>query len=253
MRFRLGDSGFSCGNNSTDDSGSGTGKLAYFRVVSLTVYAVLLFATVLISATGRTTAGEPKQKLNAGLLRGTVLPETKPDTVQATNARWLTALSKAGASNDVVDRLDYSNFRFSLKPAASKPSARKVRLRYASLGPIRLPARKPKELANRSSSRIVKWLAYPGCVPQSLKKVLDVVARRFGSVTVNSTHRSVSHNREVGGAKHSYHLKCQAVDFRIHGDYRATIAFLRTQAQVGGLKHYGGGLFHIDTGPRRTW
>ena len=23
--------------------------------------------------------------------------------------------------------------------------------------------------------------------------------------------------------------------------------------KAGGLKHYGGGLFHIDTGPRRRW
>jgi hypothetical protein len=27
------------------------------------------------------------------------------------------------------------------------------------------------------------------------------------------------------------------------------MAYLRST--VGGLKHYGGGLFHIDTGPRR--
>jgi hypothetical protein len=25
------------------------------------------------------------------------------------------------------------------------------------------------------------------------------------------------------------------------------------RSRVGGFKHYGGGLFHIDTGPRRTW
>ena len=29
--------------------------------------------------------------------------------------------------------------------------------------------------------------------------------------------------------------------------------FLRAQKVVGGYKHYGRGVFHIDTGPRRTW
>jgi hypothetical protein len=31
------------------------------------------------------------------------------------------------------------------------------------------------------------------------------------------------------------------------------MAFLRSHGSVGGLKHYGGGLFHIDSGPRRGW
>jgi uncharacterized protein YcbK (DUF882 family) len=53
----------------------------------------------------------------------------------------------------------------------------------------------------------------------------------------------------VGGAKRSYH----AVDFNVLGNYRAILAFLKARTEVGGLKHYGGGAFHIDTGPRRTW
>jgi hypothetical protein len=28
---------------------------------------------------------------------------------------------------------------------------------------------------------------------------------------------------------------------------------LRSNGSVGGLKHYGGGLFHIDNGARRSW
>ena len=31
------------------------------------------------------------------------------------------------------------------------------------------------------------------------------------------------------------------------------LSFLKANKRVGGLKHYGGGAFHIDTGPRRTW
>jgi uncharacterized protein YcbK (DUF882 family) len=73
----------------------------------------------------------------------------------------------------------------------------------------------------------------------------------FGSVTVNSTCRSTARNRAVGGAGHSYHLTGNAADIRIRGNIRAAAVYLRGAA--GGFKHYGGGLFHIDTGPHRSW
>jgi len=49
----------------------------------------------------------------------------------------------------------------------------------------------------------------------------------------------------------SYHLTGDAADIRIWGNVRGAARYLRTV--VGGYKHYGGGLFHIDTGPRRSW
>jgi uncharacterized protein YcbK (DUF882 family) len=70
-------------------------------------------------------------------------------------------------------------------------------------------------------------------------------------VTVNSTCRSTARNRAVGGAGHSYHLTGNAADIRIRGNIRAAAVYLRGAA--GGFKHYGGGLFHIDTGPHRSW
>lgn len=91
------------------------------------------------------------------------------------------------------------------------------------------------------------------CVPDSLKVVLNEVSRRYGPVTVNSTHRSRSKNRRVGGASHSYHLNCQAVDFRVKGNQSAVMKYLRSHPNVGGLKRYRSGFIHIDTGPRRSW
>jgi len=91
------------------------------------------------------------------------------------------------------------------------------------------------------------------CVPDSLKVVLNEVSRRYGPVTVSSTHRSRSRNRQVGGAHQSYHLNCQAVDFRVNGNPSAVLKFLRSHPNVGGLKRYRSGFFHIDTGPRRNW
>ncbi|HRK17794.1 MAG TPA: D-Ala-D-Ala carboxypeptidase family metallohydrolase, partial [Hyphomicrobiaceae bacterium] len=96
------------------------------------------------------------------------------------------------------------------------------------------------------------WQATAGCVPGQLRGVLSSLVSTFGAVTVTSTCRSRSSNRAAGGARRSYHLSGQAVDFRVRGaGSGAVYAFLSSNGSVGGLKHYGGGLFHIDTGPRR--
>lgn len=98
----------------------------------------------------------------------------------------------------------------------------------------------------------IRWTANSGCLDAGLRSVLNA-ASAYGSITVNSTCRSHSHNRAVGGAKHSKHLTGDAVDFRVHGNAGAVYAYLKSSGAVGGLKHYGGGLFHIDNGDRRSW
>ncbi len=99
----------------------------------------------------------------------------------------------------------------------------------------------------------VRWVASSSCLNSRLRAIVYEVASRYGSVTVSSTCRSRSRNRRVGGAKRSRHLTGNAVDFRVHGRYGAAYSYLKSHSGVGGYKHYGGGLFHIDTGPRRTW
>jgi uncharacterized protein YcbK (DUF882 family) len=100
----------------------------------------------------------------------------------------------------------------------------------------------------------IRWVASAGCLNGTLRSVVAQVAASYGSVTVNSTCRSKGHNRKVGGAKKSHHLTGDAVDFRVRsGNVRAVYAFLRSHGSLGGVKHYGGGLFHIDTGPRRSF
>ena len=98
----------------------------------------------------------------------------------------------------------------------------------------------------------IRWAANSGCLDSGLRAVLNA-ASSYGSITVNSTCRSHSHNRSVGGAKRSKHLTGDAVDFRVHGNASAVYAYLKSSGSVGGLKHYGGGLFHIDNGERRSW
>lgn len=165
---------------------------------------------------------------------------------------------------------------------AAKRSRSARRTRTASLGDTALPAARSARSERRTAKRGVprktrlaslgggvfdakpatgpsvsgggiRWAASSGCLNSGLRSVVASVASAFGGVTVNSTCRSSGHNRRVGGARHSHHLTGNAVDFRVRGNWRGVWAFLRSSGGVGGMKHYGGGLFHIDTGSRRSW
>ena len=92
-----------------------------------------------------------------------------------------------------------------------------------------------------------------GCLPDELKGALKRVAAAYGRITVSSTHRSRPHNRRIGGARHSMHLACRAVDFRVHHPHRGLLSFLRRQPGLGGIKRYRSGFYHIDNGERRSW
>ncbi|NQX79497.1 MAG: DUF882 domain-containing protein [Hyphomicrobiaceae bacterium] len=113
-------------------------------------------------------------------------------------------------------------------------------------------SQKQNSTKNYNETRhVVIWAASSQCLNERLKMAIYHVARNWGQVRVNSTCRSRKHNQLVGGAKHSYHLTGKAADIRVWGDIRAAARYLRKTA--GGYKHYGGGLFHIDIGPRRSW
>ncbi len=104
-----------------------------------------------------------------------------------------------------------------------------------------------------SQSATVTYKDTGWCLPPQLRRVLKRVARRYGPVTVHSTHRWWLENWRKGGARNSYHLRCKAVDFSVDGDPASVVAFLKSQRAVGGYKYYSSGFYHIDTGPRRTW
>ena len=91
------------------------------------------------------------------------------------------------------------------------------------------------------------------CLPGDLMNVIYDVAEKFGEVQVLSTFRDPDRNRRVGGATRSYHLRCQAIDFRVVNRSPGLLEYLEKRAEVGGLKRYPLGFYHIDTGPRRSW
>jgi uncharacterized protein YcbK (DUF882 family) len=124
-------------------------------------------------------------------------------------------------------------------------------VRLASLGPA-APTADPATSPSLSGGAI-HWRASADCLASPLRAVLALVAESFGPLTVNSTCRGSAHNARVGGAPRSKHLTGNAVDFRVRGRYGEVLAFLLRQRTVGGYKHYGSGVFHIDTGQRRTW
>jgi uncharacterized protein YcbK (DUF882 family) len=117
---------------------------------------------------------------------------------------------------------------------------------YEKMNPLILAA------LPRGKSAIV-FRAPTKCVPGSLIKVLKRVSAKYGPITVNSTFRSTSKNRKVGGRGKSMHLSCRAVDFRVHGATRRLMQFLQAQSEVGGFNRYPSGFYHIDNGPKRTW
>ena len=121
------------------------------------------------------------------------------------------------------------------------------------LEPNEFDAMDAVELAAVPTGQRIKWTAPSHCVPASLKGVIQKVAAKFGPITVSSTARSRTKNARVGGRSKSFHLGCRAVDFRVHSSTKGLIAFLAAQKNIGGIKRYSSGFYHIDNGPRRSW
>lgn len=93
--------------------------------------------------------------------------------------------------------------------------------------------------------------------PKEVLEWLEVIRDQFNDkpVVVNSGYRCPTHNANVGGAKGSYHLKGQAVDFSIPGVAVASIYHFADQlvGNDGGVGRYPT-FVHIDNrGYKARW
>jgi len=90
------------------------------------------------------------------------------------------------------------------------------------------------------------------CLPASLRSVLRDVETRFGAVTLVSTTELNTDNHSAGGVRHRLHSACQAVDFKVKGNGKVVVAYLRSRTEVAGINSYGNnGVIHIDHNPPR--
>ncbi|MBD5631707.1 MAG: DUF882 domain-containing protein [Clostridia bacterium] len=83
-----------------------------------------------------------------------------------------------------------------------------------------------------------------------LVEILQKVRSHFGkAVSITSAYRTPSHNKSVGGATSSYHVKGQAADFTVTGVSNRDVAkYLQDIGAKGiGLYDYTGGFVHVDT------
>lgn len=70
---------------------------------------------------------------------------------------------------------------------------------------------KVREFACRDGSQVVFIDSY-------LVSILDILRNQAGKpVIINSGYRTPARNKEVGGAKYSYHMRGMAADIRIEG------------------------------------
>ncbi|MEZ5923767.1 MAG: D-Ala-D-Ala carboxypeptidase family metallohydrolase [Hyphomicrobiaceae bacterium] len=227
----------------------------------------VVFATLLVSVAGSAgearAAGDGKSAALANELRALsathaqalVKPQQKArvKTAKAASAGQAKATkkSKKGSTSKLVAKTSKAKVAAKDLPKKKRKGGTKV----ASVSAFVSGAPVKKSLIKKGGKLKgnVSWNAPSGCVPGALKGVLYQVSQKFGPVVVNSTARGHKHNRRVGGARKSWHLRCMAVDFRVHGRTGGLWAYLRSHPAVGGLHRYPSGFFHIDVGPRRTW
>lgn len=147
-----------------------------------------------------------------------------------------------------------------VQATSSEPAPPQVGV-FVPQAPPAIPAERPPaqrspttptlgEAAGRGSVRS-DASASTECLPAEFKALLQDVAARFGKVTVVATNGAQTDNHSRGSVRNGLHLSCRAVDFRVEGDIRAVLGYLRTRPEVNGLNSFRTNLIHIDHAERR--
>ncbi len=244
---------------------------------TLSLFAIAFVATLGLARPALADGGLETQKGGLFHRKGFISPEIyrrkEPPKTTASQSQSNTRVASRTSTTPSTTRARKTTTN--TQPSKRRIPQRVVRRREQKVARTPTPAKKPvrvasltQEVPSSSSSGSsgpskpttpsvtggaarVQWAASSRCVPARLRNAINHVARTYGRVRVNSTCRSRRHNRRVGGASRSYHMLGKAADIRVFGNIRGAARYLRSVA--GGYKHYGGGLFHIDTGPKRSW
>ena len=77
-------------------------------------------------------------------------------------------------------------------------------------------------------------------IDSQLIEILEKIRNHFGTpITINSGFRTVKHNRNVGGAKASYHCKGMAADIVVKGHSAKEVAkYADSILDKGGVYHF---------------
>jgi len=111
----------------------------------------------------------------------------------------------------------------------------------------RWPNFSPEEIACRGTGKI-------GIDPEAMDRLQCLRGLIAAPLMLNSAYRSPEHNRAVGGAAHSQHLKARAFDVSMANHDPETFEAAARKAGFTGFGFYPRNDFiHIDTGPAREW
>lgn len=158
----------------------------------------------------------------------------------------LIGLTAGQTKQEINDHEDDSSFTID-NPMNARPS-------WPSVTRTTIRGKRFKEVTNFVSleSALSNKLS---CAPDTLKDALKKAQSELGSLSIVSGYRSPEYNRRVGGARYSYHTRCQAADVRVVGVSPNRVAkYFASIDDIGGIGTYSNHSFvHIDIGPKRAW
>lgn len=105
----------------------------------------------------------------------------------------------------------------------------------------------PREIACKGTGQLM--------VDETALDMLQKLRDSLGTpLLVTSAYRSPEHNKKVGGAQNSYHMKGCAFDIRMENQDPDVFEIAAREVGFRGIGYYPKqGFMHIDLGPERTW
>ncbi|MEQ8258000.1 MAG: D-Ala-D-Ala carboxypeptidase family metallohydrolase [Roseovarius confluentis] len=118
---------------------------------------------------------------------------------------------------------------------------------HSKVRPWRWDNFSPSELASKGDGSLMIDV-------EALDRLQSLRARLGRPMLVTSAYRDPAHNRRVGGAKSSYHMRGMAFDIRMDNHDPAAFEEAARAEGFTGFGYYPSqGFMHIDIGPERSW